>query len=99
MTQVKAIVQFKRPEEGGRETPPCDGYRGQFHYKGEEKVWDAEHYYIENICSGRPIGSIIHFPPKTWKKVHSKRMDYGVRFEICEGRRVVAEGIVVELIS
>lgn len=88
-----------KPEEGGRKSPLFTGYRGQFHYEGEDRnVYDGFQYFPDlgddPVPSGVEVRSLIDFVQTSWEKFHAARMQIGTRFQIQEGARIVGQGEV-----
>src|SRR5215813_3490762 len=94
---VRARVTYLNSEDGGRLTPVFSGYRGQFHYEGEQQQGrDAEQFFVgrEQVGPGESAECEIWFalPEK-----HLHRVKPGLPFQIQEGGRVVANGVVTEI--
>ncbi len=92
--EIEACVRYLTTIDGGRKTPVANGYRGQFHYEHNDKVWDAIQTFPDGIEPGRMIKSIIWFPDESWNNHHIDHVYVGMRFEIREGRKIVARGLV-----
>jgi len=93
------MVTYLKPEEGGRQTPVFSGYRGQFHYEGEHQhAWDAEQSFPsrELVQPGEGAECEIWFASP---EQHLHRVKPGLRFHVQEGGRVVANGIVTEVLG
>ncbi|HEY7154960.1 MAG TPA: hypothetical protein VH575_13445 [Gemmataceae bacterium] len=99
---VEATIRYLTTDEGGRRTGVASGYRGQFHYSGEDWPSDAIQQFPETIAGsmielGTTVGVILLFPPDRWEEDHSERIFVGMPFEIREGRKVVGRGVVTRL--
>jgi translation elongation factor EF-Tu-like GTPase len=93
---VQAEVRFLTTSEGGRESPVASGYRGQLYYDGH----DGDAVY------GFPGDDLIHPGATTvaslWLESpdgHRGKPVPGKSFEIREGRKVVARGVVTRLLA
>lgn len=101
--RVEATIRYLTTEEGGRHAPVATGYRGQFHYEGENDIaHDAVQIFPDVpegifIPLGERIGVLLQFGPEIWQSLHRKRMCIGTRFQIQEGRRIVARGVVTKV--
>ena len=96
--QIEAQIRFLSTEEGGRETPVRSGYRGQFHYKGEEEGWDAVQEYTgkEWVAPGETVSARLVFVSE---KPHCKKLVENLPFQIQEGNRVVGLGVVIKVLE
>lgn len=100
---IEATIRYLTTEEGGRQGPVASGYRGQFHYQGEEdKAWHGFQYFPglpkgDSVPLGVTVQAVIKFPPHSWEKHHSHRLYVGMPFEIREGRKLVGRGTVTGL--
>jgi translation elongation factor EF-Tu-like GTPase len=97
---VEGRVRYLTTEDGGRQRGMFNGYRGQFHYEGEDH--DA-HDAIQEFPDFKPGGIIelgltvrvlLFFPLQRWNDFHAKRISVGMPFEIREGRKVVGRGVI-----
>jgi len=80
----------------------ANGYRGQFHYQGDDRPADAIQEFPNlkpgsMIELGTTVRVVLFFPLERWQEEHSKRISVGMPFEIREGRKVVARGVVTRL--
>lgn len=96
---IKAEICYLTTAEGGRQTGVMSGYRGQFHYGGDDQPWDGFQHFPEFsdgvvIELGTLVRAKVRFLQSRWDEVHSKRIEVGVPFEIREGRRIVGRGVV-----
>jgi hypothetical protein len=93
---VEAEVRFLTVAEGGRASPVYSGYRGQLHY--DEHDWDALYAY--------PDRDMVH-PGDTaiarmWllsPDAHCGKLFAGKSFEVREGQKVVANGVVTRALG
>ena len=83
---VGAEVTFLMTAQDGRQHPPHQGFRGQFHYEGE---YDAP-YECELVFPGfdeRPVplrtqvSALVLFPVDLWKREHAQRIAVGTCFQ------------------
>jgi translation elongation factor EF-Tu-like GTPase len=96
---VEATICYLTTDEGGG---VASGYRGQFHYQGEDSASDAIQEFPDvkagsMIELGTTVRVVLLFPLDRWKEEHSKRIIVGMPFEIREGRKTVGRGIVTRL--
>jgi translation elongation factor EF-Tu-like GTPase len=90
-------VKFLTTSDGGRQTPVASGYRGQFHLHGLDDIADVEWYFdVASVAPGEASSCQISFARPDH---HLPRINVGDAFEIREGRRVVARGIVQRLLT
>src|SRR5215831_4162136 len=99
---VQATVRYLTPDEGGRRGEIASGYRGQFHYAGEDSPSDAIQQFPDvkagsMIDLGATVRVVLLFPLDRWKEEHSTRFFVGMPFEIREGRKTVGRGVVTRL--
>ena len=95
---VEVSIRFLKPDEGGRKTPVCNGYRGQFHYAGQKEAWDAPHEYPDSewVELGQTTRAYLAFlSPER----HVEKIQVGTSFEVREGSRLVGVGKVTEIID
>ena len=92
-----ADITFLRTEEGGRTGPVIDGYRGQFHYEGNDSHLGAEYIFASNdpVQPGESTEAIIWLLAP---EAHAGHLYPGREFEIREGRQVVARGRITWVI-
>jgi len=95
---IEATIKFLTAEEGGRNTPIWSGYRGQFHYVGDDGVWDAPHEYpdVEKVMPGDSVRAYLAFMSPM---EHLNRIKVGLPFEIREGYRLIGNGVVTKIID
>ncbi len=97
---IKADVHLRTPDEGGRQSPIWSGYRcncwvGYIGDDGERAYNDATFYLlsVEELQPGATARARVQpHRPDDW--LH---LTVGGRFELCEGRRVIGEAVIVEL--
>lgn len=91
---IEAEISFLKTEEGGRKSAAFSGYRPQFYYDGHD--WDAQHTYIgvEKVAPGETALAHLTFMSPEY---HRERVHVGMPFEVREGAKVVARGIVTKL--
>lgn len=92
--QVYAKITFMPTESDGRSSPIQNGYRPQFYYRGI--YWQAIHRFAEatEVRPGETALSAVNF---TNPEEHIGWIYPQMPFLLCEGRRTVAEGRVLEL--
>jgi translation elongation factor EF-Tu-like GTPase len=98
--EIEAEIRYLTTEEGGRRTPVCSDYRGQFFYDGED--YDGSQYFPDlpdgvMLELGTPVRALIRFRQEMWEDVHSKRIAVGMPFQIREGNRTVGHGVVTKV--
>lgn len=93
---VRAEVYFLRADEGGRERFVVSGYRGLIVYDGE--AWDADYWFGDRdmVQPGETVETAVRFMSP---EQHRGRVRVDTRFEIRDGRQVVARGQVLELVE
>jgi hypothetical protein len=98
--RIRVQIRYMLPEEGGRNHPVWDGYRGQFHYEADNyTVHDGFQRFLDfapdqPVPMGKTIPGVVDFPESYWNEYHSKLMAVGMRFRIQEGRRIVGRGVI-----
>ena len=95
--EIEAEIRYLTTEEGGRKNGVLSGYRGQFHYDGNN--YDGFQFFPdqsegEMVELGITVNALVRFPQSHWNEVHSKRITAGMKFEIHEGAKVVGRGTV-----
>jgi len=93
---VEAEVRFLTQAGGGRASPVFSGYRGQLHY--DEHDWDAIYAYPERDLV-QPGDTAL---TRMWllsPDAHRGKLFPGKSFEVREGRKVVATGVVTKLLE
>jgi hypothetical protein len=99
MTPVaRAVIEWLRPEDGGRSTLPAKGrYATIAKFSGQERwpeeAWTLVAELAEPPDYSRRSVATIHFLAD---EAPHHLLARGNRFELFEGRRVVARGEVVE---
>ena len=93
---IEVRICFLRPEEGGRKGPVMTGYRPQFSYKGKD--CDASHTYpdVEWVYPGDTVRAFLSF---RYPDAHHEQVESGMPFEVREGSRVVARGVVTKILN
>lgn len=90
--RIKVLTE----NEGGRQTPFFNGYRGQFFYNNSN--WDATYDIIGN-SEAKP-GEEVELELQTAsREIHFGKFEVGKEVEIREGGRIVAEGKVIKILN
>lgn len=96
---VNAMIRWVPPERGGRKAPPAGPvYTTVARFEDDRDRWPDEAWSVV-VEFVRPYGTgggaawakvrfLADEAPADWLKP-------GARFELCEGRRVVAKGVVM----
>jgi len=96
---IEAKIRYLPPGEGGRTTGVSSGYRGQFHYEGDD--YDGFQLFPdcpnEIIRLGSTVRALVQFRRDQWNEVHSNRIEVGMPFEIREGARIVGHGTITRV--
>lgn len=93
---VEAEVRFLTHAEGGRQGPAFSGYRGQLYYDGLD--WDALYAFAERDLV-QPGDTAI---TRMWlisPDAHRGKLIAGKSFEVREGQKVVARGVVTKVLG
>lgn len=88
--QFEAVVWFLTPQAGGRKTSAAvNGYRGQLHYSCQD--WDAEWRFLAYVVLPERLTLAT-----LRVRDHEQHVGLtkGCPFEIREGAKIVAHGIV-----
>jgi len=93
---IEATVRFLRTDEGGRSHPAYSGYRPQFYYDGHD--WDGEHVFL-GVAEANPGDMVTTRITLGSPESHTGKIHPGMGFELREGTRVVATGIVTRLLN
>ena len=95
--EIETEIRYLTTEEGGRTSGVFSGYRGQFHYGGED--YDGFQYFPDDeaVELGTTVRAVVRFFKERWDDVHSGQITVGMPFEIREGRRVVGRGVVTRV--
>jgi translation elongation factor EF-Tu-like GTPase len=93
---IEARISFLTAEEGGRKTPARSGYRPQFHYEGQDWVAMQEYIDKEEAYPGDTVTTRLSFLSP---EEHRGRLRPGMEFQIREGQRVVANGVVTKILD
>ena len=93
---IEAKVTFLSSDLGGRKTPAMTGYRPQFSYDGFD--WDGIQSYPDRECvyPGETVMAYIAFLNP---EHHRGKLYPGKEFQVREGSRVVATGIVTRVLE
>jgi translation elongation factor EF-Tu-like GTPase len=93
---IEAQITFLPTAEGGKTKPVTTGYFVQFFYDGQN--WDAIHTYPDRECvnPGDSVTAYLAFltPEHLRGKLYA-----GKTFEVREGFKTVATGIVTKVIE
>lgn len=100
--EIESEIRYLTTDEGGRKTGVMSGYRGQFHYEGDDQAWDGTQFFPDlpdgvMVDLGTPVRALVRFVQERWEQAHSKRIKIGMPFEIREGARIVGRGTVTKL--
>lgn len=93
--ELRALIYYLTPEEGGRKTPIRTKYRGQFYYEGKD--WDAQQLFVDlEWCE---LGKYVDCYIQTLSPAfHFNKFYIGKEFKIREGSKVVGVGIITEIL-
>jgi hypothetical protein len=98
-TPMRAIIRWIPREQGGRQSPPTGPrYSTVARFEDERDKWPAEAWSLvaEFIHSYPPNGEVTLVEVRFLSdEAPAELLRPGVRFELCEGRRVVAKGVVL----
>jgi translation elongation factor EF-Tu-like GTPase len=97
---IEAEIRYLTAEEGGRRSAVASGYRGQFHYGGED--YDGFQYFpdtakTEAVELGKKVRAFVAFLSNRWEEVHRGQLAEGMPIEIREGSRIAGQGLVTRL--
>jgi|SRR5256885_15118269 len=93
---IEAQIRFLPTAEGGKKQPVTTGYFVQFFYDGQN--WDAIHTYPDRqwVNPGDVVTAYLAFlDPQN----HRGKLYPGKTFEVREGLKTVATGIVTKVIE
>ncbi|WP_298519972.1 hypothetical protein [uncultured Kordia sp.] len=93
-----AQVHYITTEEGGRSTPASSGYRPQIKFPFSKQMISGMQNFIgkDTVYPGETIVvEIIMLSPQFFEKQLKTRM----HFELREGYRIVATGIVLKIVN
>ena len=95
---LRARVTFLPTAQGGRYSPCTTGYRGQFHWKGEDEISESSMQVIPERWAqpGESTDARFSFTENSTSRL-AGRIKVGDHFELREGRTVVAFGTVTEI--
>jgi translation elongation factor EF-Tu-like GTPase len=93
---IEAQITFLTSDYGGRKTPARTGYRPQFSYDGQD--WDAIQTYPEReaVYPGETVIAYLTFLSPDH---HKGKLYAGKEFQVREGTRVVATGVVTKILQ
>ena len=93
---IEARITYLTAKEGGRSTPVFSGYRGQFHYGGND--WDAPQVFIdkEQVEPGESVRAYLGFLSP---REHIGNIHVGMGFQVREGARIVGKGVVTKILE
>jgi elongation factor Tu len=93
---VEAQITFLSTAEGGKNIPVKTGYRPQFYYDGEN--WDAIETFPDRewVYPGETVTAYIAFLSP---EHHRGKLHTGKEFQLREGLKIVATGIVTKLVE
>jgi len=93
---IEAQITFLSSDQGGRKTPATTGYRPQFSYDGQD--WDAIQTYPNRkwVYPGETVTAYIAFLSP---EHHRGNLYPGREFQVREGSRIVATGIVTKVLE
>ena len=93
--EVEAEIRYLKTEDGGPSRGICSGYRGQFYYYGRD--WDALQQFIDrDICLP---GEMVKVHLQTLSSdQHLGMFHIGLEFEIREGSKTVAHGVIRKIL-
>jgi len=93
---IEAEIAYLSTANGGREGYVASGYRGQFHYNGQD--WDAPQFFVdrERVEPGESVVARLWFASP---QAHVGNVVPGTVFLIREGLKTVAYGKVTKLLN
>jgi hypothetical protein len=113
LPDVLIQYDFLKPEEGGRETPPHQGYRSDFMYDGDDPLVDGIYmihpeFLDENKCeimyTDKPVPNsgfayLWILIGEMRRTLHLHRLKVGTKGYLMEGSRKVARATVIEIVG
>lgn len=98
MPDFIAKVTYKTTDEGGRKTPAANGYRPQVKFPFSEQMTSGMQNFIgkEMVYPGEMVVTEIQMLSPN---LFEQKLKTGMPFQLREGRRVVATGIVLKIIN
>jgi translation elongation factor EF-Tu-like GTPase len=93
---IEATIRFLSTEEGGKTRPVFDDYRPQFYYDGRD--WDAPQEYPD-VSEVRPGDTVRAYLAFLSPQCHLGKIYEGMKFQVREGAKVVAEGEVTRILE
>src|SRR5262245_25769826 len=97
---IEAKIRYLTSAEGGRKTGVASGYRGQFHYQGNDYDGFQSFPDVDQaafIELGTEVRAFVEFSKGCWDEVHQHSLYVGMPFEIREGSKLVGRGVVTRL--
>lgn len=95
---AKALIRWLPPERGGRKSPPTGQYRAVSRFEDSRDRWPEAVWSIV-VDPVRSVGdqnlAILAEVQFLMPEAPSELLTEGARFELCEGYRVVAKGVVL----
>lgn len=100
MRHIRTKIRFLTPDEGGRHSNVLTRYRPQFYYETnpDGTDWDAQHEFI-NVAGAAPGETIETYVSFMSPEKHVDHIKEGMEFKLREGHRVVAEGVVTQILG
>jgi translation elongation factor EF-Tu-like GTPase len=106
----EAEIRFLSQEDGGREKLPLQGYRSDLRYKdqNEETAWMIWPLFLNEegieIPRGHPVkqqtkANMYIVSDDLRKTVHRQKIREGIRFHLVEGKKIVADGAVTQVLG
>lgn len=98
--EIEAEIRYLTTEEGGRRHGVFSGFRGQFHYDGDD--FDGFQFFPdvadgEMVEPGTTVRALVRFDQKRWDEIHAHRITVGMPFLIREGSKTVGRGTVTRV--
>jgi translation elongation factor EF-Tu-like GTPase len=93
---IEARIHFFTTEEGGKTRPVFSDYRPQFYYNGRD--WDAPHEYPD-VAEVKPGDTVRAYLAFLSPQCHLGKIYEGMKFQVREGAKVVAEGEVTRILK
>ena len=93
-----AEVTYLTTEEGGRKGYAASGYRPHFQLKGKKELTSAEQIFVnkDKVFPGESVSTEIRI---LWIEAFEGLLYEGLEFKLSEGNRIVAEGVIKEVIN
>jgi len=93
---IEVEIKATATSDGGRSSPIVTGYRPQFYYDSKDWVVSLTIEEINGIAPGESGKLFIGFMSPI---EHSEILSVGLNFELREGTRTVASGVVTRIID